>query len=99
MSMSKEWGGYTFMSDPMILTDLQIKLMRYFYETPELRISLNKAERKNIWDDFVKNRDIENISHLEKNQNIIIFLFLIHITFIILFIIFLIQKLFYKYKI
>jgi len=54
------------MSDPMILTDLQIKLMRYFYETPELRISLNKAERKNIWDDFVKNRDIENISHLEK---------------------------------
>ena len=54
------------MSDPMILTNLQIKLMRHFYETPELRISLNKAERKNIWDDFVKNRDIENISHLEK---------------------------------
>jgi hypothetical protein len=54
------------MSDPTILTDLQIKLMRYFYETPELRISLNKAERKNIWDDFVKNRNIENISHLEK---------------------------------
>jgi hypothetical protein len=54
------------MSDPMVLTDLQIKLMRYFYETPELKISLNKAERRNIWDDFVKNRDIENISHLEK---------------------------------
>ena len=54
------------MSDPLILTDLQIKLMRYFYETPQLKISLNKVERKNIWDDFVKNRDIENISHLEK---------------------------------
>jgi len=54
------------MSDPMILTDLQKKLMRYFYQTPELRISLNKAERKNIWDEFVKNRDITNISHLEK---------------------------------
>jgi hypothetical protein len=54
------------MSDPMILTELQKKLIRYFYETPELRISLNKAERKNIWDDFVKNRDITNISHLEK---------------------------------
>ncbi len=54
------------MSDPLILTDLQKKLMRYFYETPELKIILNKAERKNIWDDFVKNRDITNISHLER---------------------------------
>lgn len=54
------------MSDPMILTDLQKKLMRNFYQTPELKIILNKAERKNIWDDFVKNRDITNISHLEK---------------------------------
>ena len=54
------------MSDPLILTDLQIKLMKYFYETPQLKISLNKVERKHIWDDFVKNRDIENISHLEK---------------------------------
>ena len=62
----QETGGYTFMSDPIILTDLQKKLMAYFYQTPELKISLNKAERKNIWDDFVKNRDITNISHLEK---------------------------------
>ena len=54
------------MSDPLILTDLQKKLMKYFYETPQLKISLNKVERKNIWDDFVKNRDIKNISHLEK---------------------------------
>jgi hypothetical protein len=54
------------MSDPLILTNLQKKLMKYFYETPQLRISLNKAERKNIWDDFVKNRDLENFSHLEK---------------------------------
>ena len=53
------------MSDPLILTDSQRKLMRYFYETPQLRISLNKAERKKIWDDFVKNRNIKNISHLE----------------------------------
>ena len=54
------------MSDPLILTNLQKKLMKYFYETPQLRISLNKAERKNIWDDFKKNRDLENFSHLEK---------------------------------
>ena len=53
------------MSDPMTLTVLQKKLMKYFYQTPDLRVSLNKAERKNIWDDFVKNRDITNISHLE----------------------------------
>ncbi len=54
------------MSDPLSLSELQKKLLRYFYETPQLRISLNKAERKEIWDDFVKNRNIKNISHLEK---------------------------------
>ena len=53
------------MSDPLFLTDLQRKLIRYFYETPQLRISLNKSERTKIWDDFVKNRNIKNISHLE----------------------------------
>ena len=54
------------MSDPLVLTDLQKKLMGYFYETPDLAIVLNKADRRKIWDDFVKNRDIKNISHLEK---------------------------------
>lgn len=54
------------MSDPLVLTDLQKKLMGYFYETPDLAIALNKADRRKIWDDFVKNRDINNISHLEK---------------------------------
>lgn len=66
VTIPKSTGGKAFMSDPMTLTDMQQKLMRYFYQTPELRISLNKAERKHIWDDFVKNRDITNISHLEK---------------------------------
>jgi hypothetical protein len=54
------------MSDPLILSDLQKKLMGYFYATPELAIALDKSDRRKIWDDFVQNRDINNISHLEK---------------------------------
>ena len=51
---------------PVELTSIQKKIMRFFYEKPNVRISLNKSERKEIWDDFVSNRNIENISHLEK---------------------------------
>jgi hypothetical protein len=54
------------MKDPVQLNDLQQKIMRNFYSRPNIRISLNKIERKEIWDNFVSNRDIQNISHLEK---------------------------------
>ena len=40
--------------------------MRSFYEKPNVRISLNKSERKKIWNDFVSTRNIERISHLQK---------------------------------
>lgn len=40
--------------------------MREFYNKPNLRISLNRLERKKIWDDFVLNRNIMKISYLEK---------------------------------
>jgi hypothetical protein len=39
--------------------------MRDFYRTPDIAIIVNKVERRRIWDDFVKNRDIREISHLE----------------------------------
>jgi hypothetical protein len=50
----------------LLLNNLQKKIMREFYNKPNLRISLNKLERKKIWDDFVSNRNIKNISYLEK---------------------------------
>ena len=54
------------MIGPVELTEIQKKLMRIFYEKPSVRISLNKSERKKIWEDFVSNRNIDSISHLEK---------------------------------
>jgi hypothetical protein len=39
--------------------------MKDFYSTPDITVALNKFERTKIWDDFVTNRNIENISHLE----------------------------------
>ena len=41
--------------------------MRYFYEKPNICVSLNKSERKAIWNDFVSARNIQRISHLEKH--------------------------------
>ena len=47
------------------LTDLQKIIMRDFYRAPDTAIIVNKIERRRIWDDFVENRDIREISHLE----------------------------------
>jgi hypothetical protein len=47
------------------LTDLQKIIMRDFYRTPDVLISVNKIERRRIWDSFVDNRDIREIAHLE----------------------------------
>lgn len=47
------------------LTDAQKMIMRDFYRTPDVSITLDKNERRKIWNDFVENRDIQEISHLE----------------------------------
>jgi hypothetical protein len=46
------------------LTDSQKLILRDFYRTPDVSITVDKNERRRIWDDFVKNRSIENIEHL-----------------------------------
>ena len=46
------------------LTDLQKMIMRDFYRTPDVSISVNKIERRRIWDSFIDNRDISEIAHL-----------------------------------
>lgn len=54
------------MSDSLELTNKQRKMMRDFYEKPNVKVSLDILERKTIWNDFVSNRNLENISHLQK---------------------------------
>ncbi len=46
------------------LTDAQKLILRDFYRTPDVSITVGKTARRRIWDDFVKNRDIEKIEHL-----------------------------------
>ncbi len=47
------------------LTDLQKLIMRDFYGTPDVSISVNRIERRKIWDNFIENRDLGQIAHLE----------------------------------
>lgn len=47
------------------LTDLQKLIMRDFYGTPDVSISVNRIERRKIWDNFIENRDLSEIAHLE----------------------------------
>ena len=53
------------MMSPIDLNTAQKKIMHEFYSKPNTRISLTKSERKKIWDRFVLNRSIKDISHLE----------------------------------
>ncbi len=53
------------MTDLTPLTDLQRLIMQDFYGTPDVSISVNKLERRKIWDNFIENRDLGEIAHLE----------------------------------
>lgn len=39
--------------------------MQDFYSSPDISIALNKVERRRIWDNFIKNRDLSQIAHIE----------------------------------
>jgi hypothetical protein len=54
------------MIEPLPMNIEQLKIMKEFYATPEVNVPLVKSERSKVWDDFVKNRDIKYISHLEQ---------------------------------
>jgi hypothetical protein len=51
--------------EPSDLSDAQRKILKEFYQAPDVRVPLNKIERRRIWDDFVSHRDINNISNLQ----------------------------------
>ena len=50
------------------LTDSQKYALKMFYEKPDVRISLDKKERSDIWDHFVVNRSLENILELQESN-------------------------------
>lgn len=50
------------------LTTLQKYALKMFYEKPDVRISLDKKERRDIWDHFVVNRSLENIQELQDSN-------------------------------
>ncbi len=53
------------MFEPSDLSEAQRKILREFYQAPDVTVPLNKIERKRIWDDFVSHRNIKNISNLQ----------------------------------
>ena len=55
------------MFQPPILNETQRKILKDFYETSDVTVSLNKSARKKIWDDFVTHRDIKNILDLQES--------------------------------
>jgi len=50
------------------LTASQKYALKMFYEKPDVRISLDKRERRDIWDHFVVNRSLENIIELQESN-------------------------------
>lgn len=48
------------------LSKVQKLILKDFYSSTDQKIAVIKSERKEIWDDFVKNRDIKKYSHLSE---------------------------------
>ena len=48
------------------LSIVQKNILRIFYNKPIQKISIKKSERTKIWNDFVKNRNVNKYSFLEK---------------------------------
>lgn len=52
----------------MKLTTLQKNLLARFYNAKDTKISLDKAQRDSIWNDFVERRDIKDLRVLSENH-------------------------------
>lgn len=63
--MSTKSTKVSGMGTSMELTGIQQRALKDFYGKTDVSVSLNKVQRRAIWDDFVANRDISNIAHLE----------------------------------
>jgi hypothetical protein len=58
--------GKNMVSFPDISAD-QRKLLLEFYSKPLNKIALNKNERKSVWNEFKKSRDLNKFSYLKEN--------------------------------
>jgi hypothetical protein len=50
-----------------ILSSSQRKVLKEFYSEPAIKVAFNKKERKIIWNEFKKDRNIEKYAYLEKS--------------------------------
>jgi hypothetical protein len=50
-----------------ILSSSQRKVLKEFYSEPAIKIAFNKKERKTIWNEFKKDRNIKKYAYLEKS--------------------------------
>ena len=48
------------------LSKVQKNILQLFYNKPIQRISINKSDRTEIWNDFVKNRNVKRYKYLKK---------------------------------
>lgn len=53
------------MTSPSSLSNAQKKLLLDFYSKPTTKVAFNTAERKKIWNEFKKHRNLKKFSYLE----------------------------------
>lgn len=54
------------MDHSLKLSSSQRKVLKEFYRGPEIKIAFNKKERKKIWTEFKKDKNIKKYAYLEK---------------------------------
>jgi hypothetical protein len=52
------------MTLPSTLSNAQKTVLSDFYSTPNTKVAFNTAERKKIWNEFKKHRNIEEFTYL-----------------------------------
>ena len=54
------------MPNKVILSSIQTELLSRFYNGKNQKITLNKEERKKLWDQFIKEKEINHYTYLQK---------------------------------
>ena len=54
------------MSNKINLSSIQKELLRRFYSGSKQKIALNKSERRSLWDQFIKEKEINQYAYLQK---------------------------------
>ena len=58
--------GTGSMDHPSKLSSAQKKVLKEFYSGPSIKVAFNKKERKKIWNEFKKDRNINKYDYLKK---------------------------------